>query len=119
MLLGLLSLYLIQRVVVERLGAGGLGHRRGGAVLGSFGISWAASTVSTVGRFLQASRFAGKHCRRVASPHQPSSPFAIAGLFFAFLALAYLTLLALMGLERNEIILRDFQPCGVRRPSLQ
>ena len=37
-------------------------------------------------------------------------PFAIAGLFFAFLALAYLTLLALMGIERNELILCDLQP---------
>ena len=106
MLLGLLSLYLIQRVVLERVGRWwGWATVAVALGLGSFGISLGRfDRFNSWDVFSKPVELLINTADELLHPISHPLPFAIAGLFFAFLALAYLTLLALMGLERSDIL---------------
>ncbi|HWE94556.1 MAG TPA: DUF1361 domain-containing protein [Tepidisphaeraceae bacterium] len=109
LLLGLLSLFLVQRVAGERLGA-----KRGWMIsalalaLGSFGIS--------LGRFQRFNswdvlakpvRLLEEVAYEIVNPAEYPKQFAMAVLLCAFLSLAYLTLLALISLGRDDVQTRD------------
>lgn len=104
MLLGLVSLYMVHRIVRDRAGVwAGWSVAAIALALGSFGIS--------MGRFLRFNSWdlftkpndvLWRVGSQLAHPFTPLLPFAMALLFFAFLSLAYLTLLALVALGREE-----------------
>ncbi|MDB5293456.1 MAG: hypothetical protein JWL69_4697 [Phycisphaerales bacterium] len=114
LLLGLLSLFLVQRVAGERLGAKcGWAISAAALVLGSFGIS--------LGRFQRFNSWdvvsnpivlLGDAVSEVLHPMDYPKEFATALLLCAFLTIAYLTLLALISLGRDD--LRNLKDPGIR-----
>jgi len=117
MLLGLFSLYLIQRVALERWGTGwGWLIVVIALALGSFGIA-----LGRVDRFnswdvlSKPGDLIWNMAEEIFHPVDHWIAFAITALFFAFLSLAYLTLLAMMGLERNTILVRSRPSFFARR----
>ena len=104
MLLGLLSLYLIQRVVLERLGRWwGWATVAAALALGSFGISLGRfDRFNSWDVFSKPLDLLVSIAEELRHPISHPLPFAIAGLFFAFLALAYLTLLASWGWKETK-----------------
>ena len=104
MILGLVSMYLVHRVARDRIGFwGGWMIVVGALALGSYGIS--------LGRFQRFNSWdlltkpddiVSLLATHLLHPFSHRLPFAMASLFFAFLLLAYLTLVALMAVGREE-----------------
>jgi uncharacterized membrane protein len=105
MLLGLLSLYMIHRIVRDRVGpAWGWITAAVALALGSFGISLGRlDRFNSWDLFSKPGELLWHIAGQVVDPWGHPLTFAIAALFFAFLLLAYLTLLALMGLDYDNI----------------
>ncbi|MDB5300664.1 MAG: hypothetical protein JWO87_2327 [Phycisphaerales bacterium] len=109
LLLGLLSLFLVQRVVTERVGSGwGRATSAATLILGSFGIS-----LGRFGRFnswdvvSNPVELLADIISQVLHPMDYPKQFAMAVLLCAFLSLAYLTLLALISLGRDDLQIKD------------
>jgi len=97
MLLGLLSLYLVHRVAADRLGfRGGWLIVVASLALGSFGISLGRfDRLNSWDGFTRPSELLWRVGGTMLHPFPHRLHLVMAGLFFAFLLLAYLTLLAL------------------------
>jgi uncharacterized membrane protein len=103
MLLGLVSLYLIQSVVHDRLGTGwGWMTVIAALGLGSFGIALGRfDRFNSWDLFFKPDELLLHLVGQFSHPLARPLPFAITALFFAFLSLAYLTMIALMSFERD------------------
>ncbi|HEX4795234.1 MAG TPA: DUF1361 domain-containing protein [Humisphaera sp.] len=104
MLLGLVSMYMVHRIARDRLGvmAGWL-IAIGALGLGSLGISLGRFNRSNSwDLFTKPDALLGRMVLQLSHPFEHPLLFGMASLFFVFLLLAYITLLALMAMGREE-----------------
>src|SRR2546429_3449189 len=92
MLLGLISLYMVHRIVRDRAGFwAGWGVAAAALALGSFGISMGRfQRFNSWDLFTNPDDLLRRVGSQLAHPFTPLLPLAMAMLFFAFLSLAYL-----------------------------